>query len=366
MHIENTSYLRIEHYSGHPEVASAADMLVKHVAKGKKFLKNKRGWTSAARKLVASLWMRNDDLFRFGTKKDYFSAGKRKQVWLTKHTLELFKAMIALDWVIKTQDAIPPAYSRKGVGGLAAIYSRQEAFKERMKRLTAADVEVDEELALVELRDGEDGIVPLPAKYIESESYRRTIEVLGKHYKLLRDSDIPELEQQLMIRYRRKWKRTTGIGGRFYSPFVNLPKEERLSISINKAPVGSWDFSQLHPTLLLLMQHGVGEEPNLFATGDVYDMPGYPDLPRDANKTFINVIFNADSKEAAAIAPASSLRSDVLVEIKTSIHSPAPRAAASTAAAQLVVKRALRGQTAIMYMARGPVPKNKTVVLCSR
>ena len=74
MHIENTSYLRIEHYSGHPEVASAADVLVKHVAKGKKFLKNKRGWTSAARKLVASLWMRNDDLFRFGTKKDYFSA----------------------------------------------------------------------------------------------------------------------------------------------------------------------------------------------------------------------------------------------------------------------------------------------------
>ena len=70
MQLKDFTYLRIEHYSGHPEVRAAADILVDHVASGKRFLKDRSGWTKAARKLVASLWMREGDMFRFGTKKD--------------------------------------------------------------------------------------------------------------------------------------------------------------------------------------------------------------------------------------------------------------------------------------------------------
>ena len=56
-------------------------------------------------------------MFRFGTKKDYFSAGSRKQVWLTPKTLQLFKAMLDLGWVSKAYDAIPPEYAKKQQGG---------------------------------------------------------------------------------------------------------------------------------------------------------------------------------------------------------------------------------------------------------
>ena len=38
----------------------------------------------------------------------------------------------------------------------------------------------------------------------------------------------------------------------------------------------------------------------MFAMGDVYAMPDYPDLPRSAHKEFINIIFNAETKEKAA------------------------------------------------------------------
>ena len=117
MQLKDFTYLRIEHYSGHPEVKAAADILVDHIASGKSFLKDKPGWTKAARKLVASLWMREGDMFRFGTKKDYFSTGSRKQVWLTPKTLQLFKAMLDLGWVSKAYDAIPPEYAKKQQGG---------------------------------------------------------------------------------------------------------------------------------------------------------------------------------------------------------------------------------------------------------
>lgn len=65
-------------------------------------------------------------------------------------------------------------------------------------------------------------------------------------------------------------------------------------------PAGSLDFSQLHPTLLLRLIHQEDKETNLFAMGDVYAMPDYPDLPRSAHKEFINIIFNAETKEKAA------------------------------------------------------------------
>jgi hypothetical protein len=308
MQLKDFTYLRIEYYSGHTEVRAAADILVTHIASGKSFLKDKPGWTKAARKLVASLWMREGDMFRFGTKKDYFSAGSRKQVWLTPKTLKLFKAMLDLSWVGKAYDAIPPEYAKKQQGGLVTIYCRSLTFRNLLKSLTVEEVEADNDIPLVELKDNEGVLLPLPAKYVDSDSYRRTIDVLQRHYELLINCSISKdgssssttTVDPLWLRYQRKWTGNTGIGGRFYSPFVSMPKDERLSITINNQPVGSWDFSQLHPTLLLLIQHGVGVEPNMFATGDIYSMPEYPDIPRSGHKAFINTIFNAKSKDAAA------------------------------------------------------------------
>ena len=308
MQLKDFTYLRIEHYSGHPEVRTAADILVAYIASGKSFLKDRPGWTKAARKLIASLWMREGDMFRFGTNKNYFSAGKRQQVWLTKKTLFLFNAMVELEWVVKAYDAIPPKYSKKQQGGVTAIYSRRKTFKDLMVSLTEADVEVDNEIELVELRNNEGVLLPLPAKYLTSDSYLRTIGVLTRHFNLLINNNIykdgssssSSKVDNLLLKYQRKWTGTTGIGGRFYSGFVNLPKEERLAIAINGQSVGSWDFSQLHPTLLLLLQHGVGIEPNMFSTGDIYAMPEYPHIPRSGHKAFINTIFNAKSKDAAA------------------------------------------------------------------
>ena len=306
--LKDFTYLRIEHYSFHPEVRAAADILVDHIASGKSFLKDRPGWTSAARKLVASLWMREGDMFRFGTKKDYFSAGSRKQVWLTPRTLQLFKAMLDLGWVSKTCDAIPPEYAKKQKGGLVTIYCRSLVFTKLLENLKEEDVEVDEDTPWVELKDDKRALLLLPTKYVNSDSYRRTADVLQRHYNLLINSSISKdgssssttKVDPLWLRYQRKWIGNTGNGGRFYSAFVNLPKEERLAITINSQPVGSWDFSQLHPTLLLLLEHGVGYEPNMFSTGDIYSMPEYPHIPRSGHKTFINTIFNAKSKDAAA------------------------------------------------------------------
>lgn len=54
MQLKDFTYLRKEHYSGHPEVKAATEILVEHIAGGKSFLKDRPGWTKAARKLVAS------------------------------------------------------------------------------------------------------------------------------------------------------------------------------------------------------------------------------------------------------------------------------------------------------------------------
>ena len=297
------TYLRIEHYSAHPEVRAAADLLVEQATADKAFVKDRRGWVGAARKLVASLWLREDDMFRFGTKKDHFAGKGRKQVWLTPKTLRLFNTMRELGWVNLAFNAIPPAYAKKSSGGLAAVYCRHISFKKLMRELTLDDVEVDEELPWVTLRDSKDNLRPLPEKYLASASYQQTVSTLKNHHRLLRISLIKgavgEPLAALTYRYIRKWKGTTGNGGRFYSPFCNLPKAERLGITINGEAVGSWDFSQLHPTLLLLLRNGIGTEVNLFATGDVYDMPDYCDLPRSAHKKFINTILNAETKQAA-------------------------------------------------------------------
>jgi hypothetical protein len=56
----------------------------------------------------------------------------------------------------------------------------------------------------------------------------------------------------------------------------------------------------MHPSLILRLNHRTDKETNLFATGDVYDMPSYPALPREAHKKFISTIINAKTLDAAA------------------------------------------------------------------
>tara|TARA_R110000764_G_scaffold21549_2_gene54397 strand:- start:82 stop:1413 length:1332 start_codon:yes stop_codon:yes gene_type:complete len=304
MSLKDTTFLRVEHYSGHPEVKAAADVLVNKYAEEMDFIQGRRKWISAARKLIASLWIRDDDLFRFGTKKDYFSKGKRKQAWMTPRTLKLFKAMEALGWLVKVQSEIRPKYSTKAKGGMTSVYQRQPKFIQLLNSLTEQDVELDIDLPLVTLCDEDEQYIELPEEYLKTESYQRTTTTLNSHYELLSRSSIVNKEGKplgiSMLRYRRRFKSSMGIGGRFYSPFCNLSKNERLSITINSESVGSLDFSQLHPTLILLLSQGVGRETNLFATDDVYHMPDYSELPRAAHKKFINTILNAKSIDAAA------------------------------------------------------------------
>ena len=304
MDFKNVTYLRIEHYSNHPEVKAAADILVEKYAETKQFIKARPKWVSSARKLIASVWIRPNDLFRFSTKKDYFSAGSRKQVWLTPKTLKLFKLMISQGWIVKVKAEIRPKNSKKFKGGLASIYQRQDSFKQLLSSLIESDIQLDEEVPLVTITDENNQLKDLDERYLQTESYQRTVTILNNHFQLLKASQIRDKEGNPlgdnMLRYRRRFKNDMGTGGRFYSSFCVLPKKERLSITINNEPVGSLDFSQLHPKLILLLSKGVGEETNLFATGDIYHMPDYPHLPRQAHKKFINTILNAKNKEAAA------------------------------------------------------------------
>lgn len=318
MDFKDVTYLRIEHYSNHTEVKAAADILVEKYSETKQFIKARPKWVSSARKLIASLWVRDEDLFRFSTKKDYFSGANRKQVWLTPKTLKLFKLMLSLGWIVKVKAEIRPRNSKKVKGGLASIYQRQDSFKQLLNSLIKSDIQLDEEVPLVTITDENNQYMNLDEKYLQTESYQRTVTILNNHYELLKGSQIKDKKGNPLgndiLRYRRKFKIDMGNGGRFYSPFCVMPKKERLSITINDEPVGSLDFSQLHPTLILLLNKGAGKETNLFATGDIYHMPDYPHLPRQAHKKFINTILNAKSKEAAARSIATAEEYHDLIE----------------------------------------------------
>jgi hypothetical protein len=318
MDFKDVTYLRIEHYSNHLEVKAAADILVEKYAETKQFIKARPKWVLSARKLIASLWVRNEDLFRFSTKKDYFSGVNRKQVWLTPKTLKLFKLMLSLGWIVKVKSEIRPIASKKQKGGLAAIYQRQDSFKQLLNSLIESNIQLDEEVPLVTITDENNQYMNLDEKYLQTESYQRTVTILNNHYELLKGTQIKDKKGNPLsndiLRYRRKFKIDMGNGGRFYSPFCVMPKKERLSIIINDEPFGSLDFSQLHPTLTLLLNKGVGKETNLFATGDIYHMPDYPHLPRQAHKKFINTILNAKSKEAAARSIATAEEYHDLIE----------------------------------------------------
>ena len=86
---DDVQFLQIRAYSEHPEVYSAADILVQEFTKTRQQIRNKDKYPRDAKKLIASIWL-HKGLFRFTTKGEHFSKGKRKQVWMTNRTLDLF------------------------------------------------------------------------------------------------------------------------------------------------------------------------------------------------------------------------------------------------------------------------------------
>lgn len=300
-------FLKIQSYSDHPEVVRAAELLVQSMMSARKRKRNEKLYLRDAKKLIASLWLKGDeDLFRFTTKTTYFSKANRKQVWLTSRTLKLFKQMRVLGWVNLVSEAIPPSKSTKSSGGMAAIYCRSNTFKDLLKTLTVMDIVPDSDMPRVELRDEDRVLVDLPRAYLDSKSYRETVATLDSYYELLRTAQLhfcdgAQVPLQLHY-YVRKFRPDFAHGGRLYAGFQQLPKKERLGITINGESVISLDISQLHPALALRLNHHVDSEQDglLYKSQpEVYSMPDYPDLPRAVHKQLINTLINAKSEDSA-------------------------------------------------------------------
>ena len=66
MNNTETTFLRIEHYSDHPEVQHAAQLLVRRL-KDQRTIRGEAKYIAAAKKLIASIYIRDELLFRMST-----------------------------------------------------------------------------------------------------------------------------------------------------------------------------------------------------------------------------------------------------------------------------------------------------------
>ena len=301
--MKDVSYLRIEVYSDHPEVKLMADQIVDSYL-ADKTRKNPDKYRYPARKLIASLWLRDSDMFRFGTKTTYFGKDKRKQVWMTPPVLTLFQHMRTIGLINEAIPAIPPEIAKDGVGR-TTIYARSQRFKETLKSLTEADIIPDRDLPRIELKDANKFWLRIPDEIKQEPWYLITEKTLQNHSDLLAKSDIclgdGSPMHPMTWTYIRKFKESFDLTGRLYAGFTTFKKDKRLGITFEGKAACSLDLSQLHPTLILRIKHGVEHETGLF-TGlntDPYDMPDYVWLPRAVHKTLINACFNAKSLDSA-------------------------------------------------------------------
>jgi hypothetical protein len=304
--MKDVSYLRIEVYSDHPEVKLMAEQVIDSYL-ADKTRKNPDKYRYPARKLIASLWLRNSDMFRFGTKTRYFGEEKRKQVWLTQPVLTLFNHMRDIGLINEAIPAIAPDMANDGVGR-AAIYARSQKFKESLKQLTVADIVFDPDLPRIELKDANKFWLKIPDETLQKPWYQITEQTLKQHSDLLARSNIRLADGSPMHpitwTYIRKFKESFDVTGPLYAAFTTFKKEQRLSVTFNSTPACSLDLSQLHPTLILRIAHGIDKEEGLFTglNADPYDMPDFVWLPRAVNKTLINACFNAKSLDSACRA----------------------------------------------------------------
>jgi len=300
---DEVTFLSIKAYSEHPEVYAAADLLVEEFSKTRQRLKNKDKLPRDAKKLIASIWM-HEGTFRFTTKAEHFSKGKRKQVWMTNRTLDLFNCMRELKWIKEVKGAIPP-YLAKNEIGFSAIYTSTDAFKTLLRSLTKADITINPDLPCVLRKNAAKQVIEESESFYELKPYKDHQSLIQAHLERLRryktcwadDSEINPIELLLT----RQFTEDFAHGGRWYCNFQNKPKAVRNSITIDGKPVGSLDITQCHPMLILRIFKGKESEDGLFSSHneDVYQVVGFEHLDRDIRKKAVNTLFNANDEKSA-------------------------------------------------------------------
>ena len=184
-HFDDVRHLQIQSYSEHPEVRDAANVLVTAFYEGKVRVRDKAKYTRDARKLIASLWLHEDVLFRFTTKKAYFemgAQGKRKQVWLTKRVLSLFNLAHQLGWIVLYKKGISPQIAKVKGKSFSSIYRTTDVFYQLLSSVQQEDIWPDLEALRVELKDADGLLKPLPDNYLTSADYPEAVGILEQHY----------------------------------------------------------------------------------------------------------------------------------------------------------------------------------------
>jgi hypothetical protein len=318
MSFNDVEFLQIRAYSDHPEVTSAAKVLLEHHFKDAVRKRNEDSLFRDAKKLIASLWLHPSDLFRFTTKTTYFTEENRKQVWLTNGVLKLFKLMREISWINDAIPAIPPFASSKSDGtGVAAIYAKSSKFRSLLEKLTVSDLDVNPDLTRLKLTVEIEDVPNLKAEkvlFIDHNKHsldshtRWVIGVLEAQWHILRTFEIKKSDGSHLpwadIFYHQSLRGKLLRVGRIYSHFCVYPKTDRLGITIDGESVGSLDLSQIHPTMLLAFE-GLQSEEELMgekAPEDAYSMPSFSNFTRQHNKTLINILFNSKSIDSASKA----------------------------------------------------------------
>ncbi|MEO0048645.1 MAG: hypothetical protein RLZZ410_1604 [Pseudomonadota bacterium] len=296
-------FLSIKAYSDHPEVYKSAEILVAEFSKTRSQVRNKEKYLRDAKKLIASIWLHQGQ-FRFTTKDIYFSKGKRKQVWMTNRTLDLFNCAKDLGWIELIVGAIPP-YLAKNKIGFSAIYQATEKFKKLLSWLTIEAITVNPDLPCVVRKDEDKRVIEEPESFYQTLRYREHQNLVQSHLKRLEEHQIRWANATLIppseLLLTRQFTQTFGKGGRWYCNFQNKPKTVRNSITIGGKPVGSLDITQCHPMLILRVYRGKENELGLFTNSseDVYEVKGFEYLDRNIRKKVINTLFNAKSEKSA-------------------------------------------------------------------
>jgi hypothetical protein len=300
---DDVQFLQIRAYSEHPEVYSAADILVQEFTKTRQQIRNKDKYPRDAKKLIASIWL-HKGLFRFTTKGEHFSKGKRKQVWMTNRTLDLFNCMRELKWVEEVKGAIPP-YLAKNKTGFSAIYAATDAFKTLLRSLTEADITINPDLPYVLRKNANKQVIEELEGFYDTKPYKEHQSLIQAHLERLRRyktcwSDGSEINPTELV-LTRQFTEDFAHGGRWYMNFQNKPKSVRNSITIDGKAVGSLDITQCHPMLILRIFKGKQSEDGLFSSHneDVYQVSGFDYLDRSIRKKAINTLFNANDEESA-------------------------------------------------------------------
>lgn len=301
---EDVTFLKIESYSEHEEVYKAATILVEEFYKTRKQVRRKEKYPKDARKLIASIWF-HEGLFRFTTMKSYFSKGKRKQVWMTNRTLDLFNCARDLGWIEIIRGAIPP-YLANADKGMATIYTATDAFKLLLTHLSGKDITNNPDIPCIVRKDENKNIIEEVPDFYETPKYKKLKNLLNAQLKRLLNhhasweggEPISPVELLLTHQFTEDYSH----GGRFYCNFQNKPKKEiRNKITIDGQPVGSLDITQCHPMLMLRVYKDKEKEDGLFSqfNEDVYQVPGFEHLDRNIRKKAVNTLFNANKIEAA-------------------------------------------------------------------